>query len=234
MFPKFIRGKPKKPKRAKAKTAVDKRQDKTIKKIVRDYKPELKFVERSNPANNIPVSRDNQMFLHKLSDIPQGDTDGNRIGNSVLIHYIYLKFVINPVQAAAAESNYLRFMIIQDTGFNGTDPVGADILNDYSVVGQSWFNYQSLYNPNTVSSFKGKRRYRILVDRSVTQNSTSEDVTAKVVTVRKTFKTPINVSYDLANNRANTLFLAVFPGRNTALADNPPFTYLLQLRYSDA
>lgn len=90
-----------------------------------------------------------------LTHIAQGDDVNQRIGNSIRIEQIFMRFTVS-MNANLLESYWptenIRIVIILDKQSNRDHPDRADIFEFQNV-----YSFQNMYN---------KRRFRVLLDRS--------------------------------------------------------------------
>lgn len=97
------------------------------------------------------ISNNTTATIQGLTDIAQGDTDGTRTGNSLLVKDYQMKLKIT--KHASATNTYIRHIIFRDNQqIKDTVPVVADLLQN------------SAYNDFYTATAKG--RFSILNDRT--------------------------------------------------------------------
>lgn len=238
---------PKKPYRKKAtvaKTKVDKRQDKQIRRIIREYEPELKTTYVVFPGtNNIQIQSSNAPFIIPCVPIGQGDDQTQRQGDKILLKKIVFS-VIAGLDPATSAYNWLRFILIRDKGYNGTSRSYQNIIDGTSVADTRNDNFLANYDINTVNvpMSKGKA-VDILMDKrfyfgKVDQTATMSwaDHTNGMYKFTKYFKKGIPIYYDGPSGGdvlSNNIQLFCFAGNDTTPGSNPLCTGRVQVYFTD-
>lgn len=112
--------------------------------------------------NSLSGTVPNTGSINNLCQIAQGDNDGERTGNSLLLRYVNISGVVNRDSTNTSPSSHVRFMLFIDTQqVPDTPPTAADLLQ---VTSSSAAPFSKL-NKLSVG------RYRILTSRLVSVDS---------------------------------------------------------------
>lgn len=232
------------------KRTKDKKQDRAIRSLRQLVTPEWKNVTALYGANNIPVQASNAVVLSHISTTAQGTAGNQRIGNSIKVHKIVLRGTCENTAELTNQTQFVRICVLQDLRFNGTDPLGAELLTSYNVTDVSIANLLSDFNRNYVYAKSMNRggKIKILMDKRILLQSQSGTTHVSVPDTAyayglthpprkfewvKTFKKPLTVAYEGANEKEGTIMVATFPGSDTTAGDNPYITWLATLYYTD-
>lgn len=104
-------------------------------------------------SNNVGTTPD----IECISEIAQGDDDGERIGNEIRLHSIEFRLKITGDSATLGSTNGLRIALVMDTEGQGDYPGWGDV---YKVSSR-------ITTPRTVS---GLKRFKILWDKMIVLN----------------------------------------------------------------
>ena len=123
--------------------------------------------------------------------ITQGTGDSSRIGRSIWVHSITVRFdiIINTHNSDAAEQ-HVRFALVMDKQCNAADPAVTDIYLDDDI-----HSHRNLYNGRRFTVLKEIVMSR---DAQAYGNGTTNRSGAKVIPIvcHKEFKTPVRVDYE--------------------------------------
>ena len=181
-----FKSRPYKPK-AQAKTKVDKRQDKVISRIVKQFKPEQKYQDLTAGA----VSPSWNGVAYSAIVVGQGTSDKNRIGDQITITRIRFRWNVGYTSASLA-SNQFRMVIYRDK----TATIGTTVTNvlDNNLV--------ATVNACQAPYEEDKRmNFEILYDKTVLLDTVSRF--AAQGSYDHTFKTPKLMQYDAGTNTPN-------------------------------
>lgn len=226
---------------AKAKKAVDKRQDRKIRRLSAALRPEQKFFYSASAVNVIPAQSTNAVVLTTLVAINNGNGSSARVGDRIKVSRIdfRLRAYMPP---ASSQANWIRVIIYQDNRYTGTDLTGLQLLSQYNVTDTSDANLYSDYNNTYVNTAveKGKP-VRVLMDRkiyfsyfSTTATQAIADRSVGMISFKKTYKTGKIVNYTGNTQAAGNVVCAVFPGSDTTAASNPAYSWLSCIYFTDA
>jgi len=220
----------------------DKKQDKRLKRIERNFLPELKHgitTEGTNTGYYVQFS--NALITGSLTGINQGDDVSNRTGDSILVKKIKFKLIANCKAGATSNFNWIRALIIQDNIYNGIAPTAAELLSAWSVTDGNNLNAIAPINYDFFDRKGEKKGKRLLMDKLIRFGENTTTATQAVVdksmgtmTYSKTFKKPLQVNYQTNNEKAGRITLCLFPGNDTTLGSNPEFTWISQVEFYDA
>lgn len=218
---------------------IDKDQNKRIARIEREFKPEEKryFVQEPIGTGGF-VQATNALQITNISLMAQGDSVVTRTGNTIKLKQIHFELYASPFNTTT-DSSFLRVMILQDNTWNGTDPVGTDILQNYDTTDQHYTNAIVGYNLNRIDSrIQGKKGIRVLMDKTLTFGSyIAGNVAGPLVRHLKwvkNFKKALQVNYNAATAGTGQIFLAIFPGADTTALQNVGYTWYNTLYFTDA
>lgn len=101
-------------------------------------------------------------YVQTLNNIPIGDTNGDRTGNSLLAKYLFGR--IHATRNTAATNTFIRVMIVQDTQqISDSAPAISDVLQTVNVL--------SPLNKNTFNRFKVLKDMTIRLDDNQTSDN---------------------------------------------------------------
>lgn len=180
------------------KSLIDKRQTRAIRRINAILKPQMNFFDVDIPLATVTGTGD----MNCLTLISQGPSDGMRLGDSVGISRIEIRYEADV--NAVAVVNSLRCIVFRDTNTNGVFPVADDVLQ--FVGGFSSF---SPFEHST------QDRFHILYDHVHTMVNTSETTMIKGKFI-KNIKIPKRTTYigngfavaNLISNHYYVLFIS--------------------------
>lgn len=214
-----------------AKTAVDKSQNKMIRKLARDLKPEIKHTDTSYTANDILGSATNAVVALNLCNPAQGNTQITRIGDEIKCVGIWLRGCI----AASNNYNWVRIMVVHDRRMFLTALAGADLLANYSTTNLSDYNAHSTYQEDIVNTrYNRGKSVDVLYDKVLYVGpNTNSDQLRKSFSFIKTFKTPKKVNFSGGNTATGQIFCYVFPGNQTVAGNNPSISFSCTAFFQD-
>lgn len=224
------------------KKTKDKKQDKKIRQLYLWAKPELKQVVTNHATNCIPGQSTNDMVATQITAISAGTAGNQRIGDAVQVHAIEFGLsCLNPGNSTN-QLQFIRCMIVQDRRYNGTAPVGGEILQGYNVTDVSMANAYSGYNTAFVKDRLSNRagQIRVLYDRTIflasnVLNTSGVEFHPQLgLHYKKTFRKPLTVGYEGSGSEEGQIFVCVFPGSDTTGNSNPYYGWQALVRYSDS
>lgn len=232
------------PRKAVAKSKVDKQQDKKIQALTRKLEPEYKYYSTFDGNGGIYQGRTNAMATFNLtSAIAQGDAVNERTGNQIFVHRIKVDVLAVMNSATVENGNFVRVILVQNNQYDGTQLVGQEVLLNYTTTDLATYNAVSVWNPAYISSkLTGKKGVRVLWDKMVhfgslltlpTVSQTLGGTIQAHLKFDKIFKKPLRVQYDGANARAGNIYMFMFPGYDTTAAYNPDVTNQQTVWYTD-
>lgn len=137
----------------KAKTAVDKKQNKRLAHIEKVFKPEIKRYIVTSPTDVVLTQSTNDMQRILISEMAQGDSVVTRTGNVINVTKIAFKLTSIVPSADGGGPYAFRCMLVQDNTYGGvTGPQGSNILQQYATTDQSYINFISEVNENYVDN----------------------------------------------------------------------------------
>jgi len=233
-------------KKAIAKTNVDKRQDKIIRKIVKEYAPEMKttYVTFPGAGGNALANQTNSPTTIQIVPVGQGDGINQRQGDTIRIKKVVIN-VIAGIYSGTSAFNWLRFVLVRERGYQGTPLSYQQILDGTSVTDTRDDNMLANYDINYVNMYGSKSKaVDVLMDKklyfgkldSTTYASFADGIKHRF-SFSKTWKSGLQVKFDGASGgdvRANNLEIYIFGGCDTTAASNPSFTGRAQIYYTDA
>lgn len=190
-----------------------KKQVASIKKQLRNQKPELKFFDHAISDSNITTAG----VVEHLTDIAQGDTNILRTGNIINVVSLHLKFSVG--NNSLSDGNFLRCNILQWMQQVGdTAPTQTNI---YGSATPSPVSY--LINVNASRFVKTLDKGKLFEGGKLLNDITtgSSQVQSSYYETFIKFKKPIQVMYNGPNNndiQKNGLWFNVLSddGANTA------------------
>jgi len=232
--------------KAIAKTKVDKRQDKIIRKIVKEYAPEMKttYVTFPSAGGNALGDQTNAPTTIQCVPVGQGDGVNQRQGDTIRIKKIVIS-VIAGIYSGTTAFNWLRFILVRERGYQGTPLSYQQIIDGTSVADTRDDNFLANYDINYVNMYGSKSKpVDVIMDKKLffgKLDSTTDASFADAIKHRfhfsKTWKSGIMVKFDGASGgdvRSNNLELYIFGGNDTTADSNPSFTGRAQIYYTDA
>nr|WAE42254.1 MAG: capsid protein [Cressdnaviricota sp.] len=190
--------------------------------IKRTMRPETKFVDNSQLSANVSYGG----TVELLSDIPQGTTVNQRIGNKVNIKSIWIKGFAKANTAVTGGAQTVRnilFIDKMDRG-SGTAPTITDLLQCPGT------DESSVIAPLNISELG---RFKILYDKSIQlPNSTSTNGSArKPFTVFKRLNIPVHyTSTGSTNTWKNNVYFLTCSDVNSNDAE---VTYYARVGFTD-
>lgn len=158
-------------------------------------------------------------FIVNLSNIDQGDNEGNRTGDSVKAKS--LECVVHTQGNAVASNSAIRMIVFSDTMNQGTTPAVADVI---STAGG--FTIQSL--PNLLNYDQG--RFKFHLDRTFMFNGAGEY--QQWLKKRVKYSKRINwLGISGTDEGKNQLYVLFISNNN---ASQPTVTYQFRLNYQNA
>lgn len=158
-----------------------------------------------------------------LTNIAQGDADGNRTGISLLAKSMYIQATVSYNTAGTAIFNTVRLVLLMDTEINGSSnqPSWTDLITS-SYVGNT-YGVIAPINKNTST------RYKIMWDKRI-QLSISGDRT-KTVTKYIPLQTHIKYTGPNATDyQRNQFYLMQISDQSTL---TPTVTFIARIGYHD-
>lgn len=229
-----------KKKPAKAVTKVDKKQDRMIRKIMRNVMPEEKLVIFVSLANAIDQQNSNAMVTTNVSNMGQGTAVNQRVADRVKVTRLLFRCRVYAPQVLS-QIQWFRVIIYQDNRYTGTDLTGAQLLASYNTTNTSQLNLYSDYDQTYVNTKTERgKSVKILFDKRIVfgYNSTITtqsfaDKSVALINYDKVFKSPKIVNYTGATNATGQIFVATFCGSSTVSTNNPWFSWASHLYYTD-
>lgn len=238
------------------KRSKDKKQDRAIRRLQNLVKPEWKVnVARfQGAANNIPAQNTNAAIFDNITQITQGASGVQRIGNSIQVHRIVINGVcLNPGELTN-QLQFARFVMYQDLKFTGTAATPSQLLLSYSLTDVDMQNLLTDFNYNYCKHKEYNRggQLRILMDKKIQLNSNSGVVhpgtgdTAYAYIAKhdqrrfhysKTFKRPLLVNFEgdvSTTGKGGAIFICTLPGSDTTGTDNPYITWQATIYFTDS
>lgn len=206
-----------------SKNDVDKNQsalllkhDKKIKSL--ESSRELKYFSNVALGPNSLVQTARSFPFYPVTSIAVGTDLDDRIGNKISVK----KLKVSLLAGDAPIVNGVRLICYIDKFHDGTDITKDDML-EYATT--TSLNFDALISPrndiNVQSLGRSRRRVRILFDKLImTRNNSNEQIIHRY-TYNKTFKKPLTVEYDGANEKAGQIRLMFFTGVSTTVANQP-------------
>lgn len=187
---------------------------------------ELKYFDTSLAATNVPQVG---VVNPNLVIVPQGDAENNRIGRKINIRSIWLKGTIflNVSATAAAATDTVRMILVQDKQANGAVFTVADVLQNTDYIG-----FRNLANTS---------RFNILWDKTYNMSAMAVfTATPAGLPTEKALnmyvKCNIPIEYDAAlttgvitTQRSNSLAVLMISENNNV----SQVEYRCRIRYSD-
>lgn len=160
--------------------------------------------------------------VYHLSDVAQGTSENNRVGDKV--HATYIKLGAT-MAAHATENTTMRVMLIQDKLNQGTAPSAGDILEGTGVTG----GYRSGICELNVDDFP--KRWRVLYDKTVRLVSGTASA-VQVLKASAKINAPIWYSGSAGTDEGrNQIYLLLI---SDAAANYPSLVWNARLYYKDA
>lgn len=178
---------------------------------------EQKLYDNSIGLTNVTTTG---LVFNMFSGLPQGNANGQRLGNMVTAQKMRLKFVLRP-GSTQADTEQIRFMVVQDRQIGQGIPSPTDIL---STAHPNAFIQQS----NALS-----KRFKIIIDQTYMVGYYLGD---NVNSYQRTWDKEIKHFQELEWNNAGTASKGQFYG--LIVADNvtgAPAQYSVNMRlfYTD-
>jgi len=218
---------------------------KEVKKIERQIahlKPEIKYLNVSNPAFPGNDQFSNAVIgVNITSLIAQGTTSLTRVGDRIrMVHFkctLLVRASTLPAILAGASNNFMRCILIYDGTYRGTSLTGAQVLYSYNLTDGSVANYVSVYNEDFINQKDDRgKNVTVLFDKKVMLNQAAApyNTTPLFHTFKLDKKLRNRISnYNGANQETGNLQLYLFAGGSTNPVNNPLFSYDFELGYTD-
>lgn len=228
-------------KKVPAKTAKDKQQDRQIKRIVADYRPELKhYWTVSNNTGTGLIQSDNSPQVHLLCTPTQGTEQVNRVGDRIKLKHVRLSFVLHASANSPLANQMMRVILFYHKGYNGVSVPYTEILGPpYSINNGSMTNFHVGYNRDYVNIGKDKSKaITILYDKSYvvgplnsTYGTTENNHFHRIINKSLGGRTTV---FDGTFNRNGQLMMLFIAGCGTTSTENPRYQWISDVSFTDA
>lgn len=194
---------------------------KDVKKVLKQVEKadvETKYVGRSSASSSIDSSGN----LWDISDIPQGLTDSNRVGDQVRVTDVELRY--SATVAASGVPVQLRVILLQwNDLYDATTglPTYDDILTS---------TYNATINAcNSAYNHDNRGTFRVLSDR--THSLSASNVTQAKITFRNVLR---KIKFHSGSTYYGTGKILLFMTSNDiTLSDRPVVSFVTHLNYTD-
>jgi len=225
--------------KGKSKAGPLKRLQREVKKIERVMQG-LETKVSVLPFNGGATERQsNVMQIDNITDISLGSGDGNRIGDSIRVTGIHVRYLGLNNTGDDTSKQMLRFILFQDRKFTGTPASGDELLAGYTETNDRFTNFLSPLShdrcPDYGDSAQQKRikPFKIISDHLMKVPYASGNGIDIVYERKFIFKQGLSVLYSGSNAGVGQIFLAVFPGCFSDSANNPQYGWNVKLYYND-
>lgn len=234
-------------------TKKDKQQDKKIRRLASQLKPEVKSATISNVANTVATQYAmaiQQFTLTGNANIDRGVGGAQRVGDRISVIGLELRGFCSQYTANVYFGT-TRLIILQDNRYNGTALTGLEVLQAYNATDTSNGNFCSGYNPDQVNTrYEKGKAVRILYDKRIMCDgiflderdvapATGISTAGSVYDTRhfkwiKKFKKPLLVNYKDDTDKTGQLYLMLFNGASTTAVNNNAVAFQVQVLFTDS
>jgi len=244
--------------KAKATTAVDKKQSRQISRLIATTRPEVKTyntVVRGGQSNVTVLTGPGVQYMF-TAPIIQGIGATQRIGTKVQVTAITLDILMRDNLALDLNQigAFSRFILVHDKRYSGTMLTKADILENSTITDGEWDDLLSYYDIDAIKCFPepAGKSVDILFDKShiygrtnfavqesggdlTAGYSSTEGNSSKLFRYHKKFTRPIMINYGTsAGGKSSQIYLVVCPGYSSSTDRNPFHDFVCTIFYTDS
>lgn len=217
----------------KSKKAVDKTQDKRLTRLENLVVPEYKysFATESYERNT------NALQSVGLINPTRGTSFNERVGDQISVKKI--TFNCRVYSDSGYSGNWVRFIILQHGTYS--QPLSIDKLlynNDLTDKEDdtAWVRIDP--DVNSVQFHRDNKKNKVIMDKTLfvgtyIGGSNTVDGSTKTYNWSKVFTKPLQIYYDGSNLSTGALYLYICPGNSTTAANNPQYSYMVNIDWFD-